>query len=221
MPEKAAFFDVDHTIARGATAVPFAAVCAKRKMVKRRCFLLVPVFYIMYRFFSIKIENIFQMILPWLKGVPRDVFLSIGEEAFNAKIRGRCYREALEEIRRLREAGARVVLATSSPFEAVVFLARSCGIPESDIISSRLHYEGGIFDGRLEGIPPFSESKRNVAFEFMRKNGFDPADCSFYSDSIHDLPLLEAVGKPVAANPDRRLKREALRRGWEIRHFKR
>jgi phosphoserine phosphatase len=38
----------------------------------------------------------------------------------------------------------------------------------------------------------------------------------FYSDSINDLPLLEAVGTPVAVDPDPRLRDEALRRGWRI-----
>jgi phosphoserine phosphatase len=38
----------------------------------------------------------------------------------------------------------------------------------------------------------------------------------FYTDSITDLPLLEAVGRPVAVNPDPRLRRLARRRGWPI-----
>ncbi len=218
--EKVAFFDVDHTITRGATPIPFAVICAKRKMIKKRYFLLLPFLYILYRFFSIKMENLFQLILPYLKGVPRDVLFSIGEEAFQTKIKGKCYKDALEEIRRLKENGTRVVLATSSPFEAVAFLARYCGVADDDVISSRFHYDGDIFAGRLDGIPVFSGSKRNIVFEFLRINGVDLPECSFYSDSVHDLPLLETVGRPVAVNPDRRLKREAIKRGWEIRRFK-
>ena len=65
--ERIAFFDVDHTITKGATAVPFAVACARRKMIKRRCLLLVPLFYILYRFFSIRMESLFGMILPRLK----------------------------------------------------------------------------------------------------------------------------------------------------------
>ena len=218
--ERIAFFDVDHTITRGATAVPFAAACARRKMVKRRYFLLAPLFYILYRFFSIRMESIFDMILPHLKGVPRDVFLSIGEEAFEARVKGECFQDALEEIRRLKERGERVVIATSSTFEAVACLARHCGIAESDVIASRFCYENGVFTGRLDGIPVFSSSKRDMVFMFMRINGVDASECAFYSDSVHDIPLLSAVGRPVAVNPDRRLRREALKRGWEIRRFK-
>ena len=42
------------------------------------------------------------------------------------------------------------------------------------------------------------------------------ADATFYSDSINDLPLLEAVGAPVAVDPDPRLQAEAARRGWPV-----
>ena len=218
--EKIAFFDVDHTITKGATVVPFAVVCARRKMIKRRYFLLVPFFYILYRFFSIRMERLFDMILPHLKGVPRDVFLAVGEEAFEARVKKRCYKGAVAEIRRLKDEGVRVALATSSTFEAVACLARYCGVAEGDVIASRFRYEDGVFTGRLQGIPVFASSKRNVVFEFMRINGVDASECAFYSDSVHDLPLLSAVGRPVAVNPDRRLRREAQARGWEIKRFK-
>ena len=55
--------------------------------------------------------------------------------------------------------------------------------------------------------------------DLIAQSGHEPTDCSFYSDSIHDLPLLESVGHPVAANPDRRLRKEARRRGWDIVDF--
>jgi hypothetical protein len=43
--------------------------------------------------------------------------------------------------------------------------------------------------------------------------------CHAYSDSISDLPLLEAVGHPTAVNPDRALRREAQQRGWPVLAF--
>ena len=42
---------------------------------------------------------------------------------------------------------------------------------------------------------------------------------SAYSDSATDLPMLEAVGRPVAVNPDRALAKVARERGWETRRF--
>ncbi len=52
-----------------------------------------------------------------------------------------------------------------------------------------------------------------------RKQGLDLAASSAYSDSYTDLPMLEAVGHPVAVNPDRVLAKAARERGWEVMQF--
>jgi phosphoserine phosphatase len=67
----------------------------------------------------------------------------------------------------------------------------------------------------------FRDTKRVKVLEHIERAGFTPLQCSFYSDSIHDLPLLEVVGSPVAANPDGRLRKEARSRGWQVRVFRR
>jgi phosphoserine phosphatase len=64
--------------------------------------------------------------------------------------------------------------------------------------------------------PAFGAEKLSRARALIERLGLSGADCAFYSDSVHDLPLLEAVARPVAVNPDHRLKRIARRRGWEI-----
>jgi len=43
--------------------------------------------------------------------------------------------------------------------------------------------------------------------------------CYGYSDSVTDLPMLEAVGHPVAVNPDRSLRETAAERGWPVAEF--
>jgi phosphoserine phosphatase len=62
----------------------------------------------------------------------------------------------------------------------------------------------------------FRAEKSARVMEFIARAGESPEDCGFYSDSIYDLPLLEAIGHPVAVNPDFRLRRIAARRGWPI-----
>jgi phosphoserine phosphatase len=54
------------------------------------------------------------------------------------------------------------------------------------------------------------------AESFAREANVGLGECAFYTDSYADLPVLKAVGRPVAVNPDRRLRREATRRGWEV-----
>jgi phosphoserine phosphatase len=55
--------------------------------------------------------------------------------------------------------------------------------------------------------------------EVAQEQGFDLAECTAYSDSHTDLPFLEAVGHPVAVNPDRALRRVAMERGWPVLEF--
>ena len=70
-----------------------------------------------------------------------------------------------------------------------------------------------------EYIPPsaLGEGKLQLVQQWMKKNNFDDfSDTTFYSDSINDLPLLEAVDFPKAVNPDAMLEKISLERGWEI-----
>ena len=62
----------------------------------------------------------------------------------------------------------------------------------------------------------FRREKKARVLSFLAEQAIAPGECSFYSDSIYDLPLLEAVGKPVAVNPDFRLRSIARRRGWQV-----
>ena len=54
---------------------------------------------------------------------------------------------------------------------------------------------------------------------YARKRGVDLNRSYAYADSISDLPMLEAVGNPVAINPDRRLAAAAMSRSWQIRRW--
>jgi phosphoserine phosphatase len=53
------------------------------------------------------------------------------------------------------------------------------------------------------------------------KNGFDLPHSFAYSDSHHDIPLLEAVGNPRAINPDTLLQLRAHKSHWPIHDFRR
>ena len=65
----------------------------------------------------------------------------------------------------------------------------------------------------------YGEQKAQAARDFAAARGYRLADCHAYSDSITDLPLLEAVGHPTAVNPDRALRRVAAERGWPVLTF--
>jgi phosphoserine phosphatase len=76
----------------------------------------------------------------------------------------------------------------------------------------------GRFTGRIAGVLNMREGKVTRLNEWLAVQRIDLRDCdsTFYSDSINDLPLLLAVRKPIAVNPDLRLAAEAAERGWPV-----
>ncbi len=218
--QQIAFFDVDHTISRRATALAFVFVCIRRGYIKPWYLLGAPLLFIAYRLFSVNMEFLYSWSLPVLRGKTRKEMEDVSVEAFNRYIKDRLYPGALREIDKHKENGIRTILATSTPFEAVYPLAQFCGISANDIIATQFAYDGDIFTGKLAGRPVFSSLKSGIIREYVERSGTEIKNCSFYTDSIHDLSLLEVIGHPVAANPDARLRRVALKKGWTIKDFR-
>ena len=77
----------------------------------------------------------------------------------------------------------------------------------------------GVYSGELTGPLVYGAGKVAAMQEIARWDGLDLGQCYAYSDSASDLPMLEAVGHPVAVNPDGRLARHARDHAWPIVHF--
>ena len=87
------------------------------------------------------------------------------------------------------------------------------------VIATELECDGERrFTGRHVHLN-YGAAKIDQSEALARAHGVTLADAVFYSDSISDLPLLERVGTPVVVNPDPRLRRVALQRGWPIEHW--
>ena len=77
----------------------------------------------------------------------------------------------------------------------------------------------GVYTGKPGGPFTYREGKADAIRELARAEGFDLSECYAYSDSESDLPMLRAVGHPVAVNPDSELERVARTEGWRIMRF--
>ncbi len=155
--------------------------------------------------------------LAALAGKTREELDRLAEESFRY-LEADLYCEAEALIRRLKAEGRVVAFATSSLELIVRPLARHLGVDH--VVASTMEFSGGVCTGRLLEGPLFAERKRDRALELVRSVGWEAADCAFYTDSILDRPLLEAVGRPTAVNPDARLGMLARRRGWPILRFR-
>ncbi|HMI93633.1 MAG TPA: HAD family phosphatase, partial [Polyangiales bacterium] len=96
-------------------------------------------------------------------------------------------------------------------------LADELGIEH--VIATELEVADGLFTGKVMRPMSYGTGKVVLTERLASEHGLSLDDATFYSDSITDLPLLERVGKPVAINPDARLRRVARKRGWRIERW--
>lgn len=121
----------------------------------------------------------------------------------------------LDVLQRHRDAGEPVVLLTA----ATVYLARCVqkDLDLDDVLALRFEKgDDGRFTGELTHPVCYGPGKLELAKAWCEERGIALDDCAFYTDSISDLPMLEAVGRPVAVRPDPRLLRVAKRNGWPV-----
>ena len=139
----------------------------------------------------------------------------LGRDSFAGFTLERIYPGALERLLEHKDAGHRVVLLSGAldfllePFEDLV----------DDVLSASLEEEDGVYTGELNGTPVAGDARARMLASFARRRRLDLSRSYAYADSISDLPMMEAVGNPVAVNPDRRLAMAAEERGWKIKHW--
>jgi HAD superfamily hydrolase (TIGR01490 family) len=139
----------------------------------------------------------------------------LGQESFAGFTLDRIFPDALQQLKDHKAAGHRVVLLSG----ALDFLLEPMNDLADDVLCSTLAQENGAYTGELTGAPVAGEARARMLASFARRRGLDLSRSYAYADSISDLPMLEAVGNPVAVNPDRRLGTAAKARGWKVEHW--
>lgn len=113
-----------------------------------------------------------------------------------------------------RRAGHEICILTASTPYVTRPLSERLGIGEW--IASQLEVADGAFTGDIVRPLCYGEGKIHHARVWAAPRGIDLAQSFFYTDSITDLPMCEAVGTPILVSPDRKLRREGRARGWKI-----
>ena len=117
-----------------------------------------------------------------------------------------------------RDAGERLVLTTATNRFLTEPIAAALGFAADALIATELAEARRRLHRRQRRHPQHARGQGRRGW----RHGSRPADlpasalaeATFYSDSANDLPLLCAVGRAVAVDPDPRLRTEAARRGW-------
>jgi HAD superfamily hydrolase (TIGR01490 family) len=155
-----------------------------------------------------------EMLFRGYEGFSEDRLLDLSDEVFDNVLRPALYKDAISLVKRTKQSGMRVVLLSGSPDFLLGRLGRM--LDADDIIGNRLQFKDGRATGKL--MPPIvaGPEKAKIIKDHAKQHGFDLDDCSAYSDSMSDVPMLSVVGRPAAVNPDFRLRAMAKTHRWPI-----
>jgi HAD superfamily hydrolase (TIGR01490 family) len=209
-------FDVDHTITKKSTAISYLMLLIKKKYLPISILKSVPLVCLNYKYGKMH-ESHFNRKIPELIGIKKEFLEEVAYENFIKYIKPSLYPGAVDYIKKLKDEGKRIIIASSSMEMVLKPLTDYLGI--DDLIATRVAFEDNLCQGCFAGTPAFRNEKKKLVLDFAKDNNIDLDKTSFYSDSIHDRPLMEEVGNPVATNPDFRLKLLAKNKGWKILNF--
>lgn len=217
----AAFFDLDKTIMEGSSALHFARASYKAGQMSKRQLARDIRANIKFRIHgstdeatSALRERVYESIAG-----RRVVDLARLMPEMLAGILPRVYPEMLQVAWRHQDAGRPVFILTAASQEIADLLATVLVFDGG--IGARSEVRDGVYTGRPDGPFTYREGKAEAIRQVAQRDGFDLAESWAYSDSESDLPMLRAVGHPVAVNPDAELMRVARAEGWEIMRFDR
>ncbi|HYU57572.1 MAG TPA: HAD family hydrolase [Actinomycetota bacterium] len=218
---EAAFFDLDKTIISKSTSLALTRPFYRAGLVTRSMLLkgvYAQLVYLLVGADEKKMDRAKEGMLALSKGWDKAQVEEVVRRALIDVVDPYVYQEALDLIALHRALGRRVFIVSSSPEEVVRPLAEHVGV--RDVIATRAEIEDGRYTGRL-AFYCYGENKAVAVKETAEGEGIDLSVSYAYSDSITDLPMLEEVGNPVPVNPDRELRKEAEKRGWQVRDFRR
>ncbi|MDQ6614922.1 MAG: HAD-IB family hydrolase [Actinomycetota bacterium] len=223
MGTAAAFFDLDRTLLRGASGPVLAEALGRAGVGPTRP---VPGQGLLYQTYNRFGESLPTMALARaaaaaVRGRRRSALRGAAEMAVDGLL-AQVAPYAIGLIDEHHQAGRPVVLTTTTPFDLIEPFARRLAL--DDVIATRYQVRvdhNGVerYAGRLDGAFVWAAGKLTAVRWWAAEHGVELSASWAYSDSVYDLPLLSAVGHPVAVNADPRLALVATLRRWPQLHL--
>ena len=217
----AAFFDLDKTIIARSSTVAFGKPFFDHGLLNTRVLLRSGYTELFFMLSGAKYDRLHRMrvhMRNMCTGWDVAQVRSIVDERLHDIVTPLVFTEAADLIAEHKLCGRDVVVVSASGEDIVEPIARKLGATHA--MATRLAVEQGKYTGDV-AFHCFGERKVHAIRELAAREGYPLEHCYAYSDSITDLPMLEAVGHPSVVNPGRTLRRKASERGWPALTFSR
>ena len=217
----AAFFDLDRTLIRRSSVLALApsfrryGVISRLDLAKSAFWQLL---FVLRGASAERVRSASEEGMRVLDGFTVEQMRTLVGDAMEPVLRPLVYDEPLRLLESHRERGERTYIVSATLQEIVERIAEDLGFDGA--IGSTCEIVDGVYTGRTLRAA-HGEGKARAVRELAESERLDLASSTAYSDSHTDVPFLEAVGNPVAANPDRELRRIARARGWKVVDFAR
>lgn len=219
MANAAAFFDLDKTLIAKSSSLAYAKPLYQSGMLSRQDLLRSAYgqfMYVVSGATEAQLQAAREYMSQLVKGWDAEQVREIAVEGLSGVIEPIVYAEALKLFDDHHAAGRDVVVISSSGTEIIEPI---CAMLGADVaIGTQVAIEDGKYTGEIL-FYAFGEAKADAMRQLAEDKGYDLSQSYAYSDSATDLPMLEAVGNPVATNPDKDLRAIARERVWPVLQF--
>jgi HAD superfamily hydrolase (TIGR01490 family) len=215
----AAFFDLDKTIIAKSSTLAFSKPFQAGGLISRRAVLRSAYAQFVYLVGGADHDQMekmrafmSQLVGGWDVATVREIVADTLHNVVDPLV----YDEAVSLIEEHKALGRDVVIVSTSGTEVVEPIGAMLGADL--VVASRLEVVDGKYTGNIDYYA-YAEEKARAITELAQERGYDLERSFAYSDSVTDVPMLEAVGHPHAVNPDRELRKAAIARNWPILVF--
>ncbi len=210
-----AFFDLDKTLIARNSGNLWIRAELRGGHISKLQFLRATGWFVKYRIGLADMEQALRLAISTLEGDRESEVRQRTFDFYDRECQGLVRPGAHLAVEEHRAAGDALVMLTSTSNYLSGRFADDLDFDE--VLSNRFEVdEAGVFTGRPIEPLCYAEGKLVLARQCAEARGVALADCAFYTDSIADVSVLEAVGRPVVVDPDPRLRLRATKAGWPI-----
>ncbi|NCV73605.1 MAG: HAD-IB family hydrolase [Actinobacteria bacterium] len=218
-----AFFDVDNTITRGSTLYFLGKGMYNRGFFTKRDIGAWVLANIRFRMTGTEKDEVIarfqKAATDFIGGHDVKEIRIIGEEIYNEFVSPAIWQGTVDIAKEHLSKNEEVWLVTATPVDMANLIAKRLGF--TGALGTKAEIKNGIYTGKMIGNLLHGKEKASAIKELALLSGFDLKNCYAYSDSHHDIPLLESVGNPRVINPDALLEIRAYRDNWPVYDFRR